>query len=78
VKRGLTSWQHGSDSGVYDKEGRFVPQMFEDMFSKWDVHGSGSLSAGELWNMIKGNRLVADPFGVSRVSPPVLSHDDGD
>ncbi|KAH6649384.1 Caleosin related protein-domain-containing protein [Chaetomium tenue] len=56
--------KHGSDSGTYDKEGRFVPQMFEDMFAKWDVHGSGSLSAGELWHMIKGHRLVADPFGV--------------
>ena len=41
-----------------------MPQMFEDVFAKWDVHGSGSLSAGELWHMIKGNRLAADPFGV--------------
>lgn len=41
-----------------------MPQMFEDMFSKWDVNGTGSLSARELWNMIKGNRLVADPYGV--------------
>jgi hypothetical protein len=55
--------QHGSDSGTYDKEGRFVPQMFEDLFAKWDVHGAGSLSAGELWHMIKGHRLAADPFG---------------
>ncbi|KAL2163783.1 hypothetical protein VTH06DRAFT_5842 [Thermothelomyces fergusii] len=60
---GIHKAKHGSDTGVYDKEGRFVPQMFEDMFSKWDVHGAGSLSAGELWNMIKGNRLAADPFG---------------
>ncbi|AEO60313.1 hypothetical protein MYCTH_83193 [Thermothelomyces thermophilus ATCC 42464] len=60
---GIHKAKHGSDSGVYDKEGRFVPQMFEDIFSKWDVHGAGSLSAGELWNMIKGNRLAADPFG---------------
>ncbi|KAK3290200.1 Caleosin related protein-domain-containing protein [Chaetomium fimeti] len=55
--------KHGSDSGTYDKEGRFVPQMFEDVFAKWDVHGAGSLSAGELWHMIKGHRLAADPFG---------------
>ncbi|KAL2194445.1 Caleosin related protein-domain-containing protein [Corynascus similis CBS 632.67] len=60
---GIHKAKHGSDSGVYDKEGRFVPQMFEDMFAKWDVHGAGSLSASELWHMIKGNRLVADPFG---------------
>ncbi|KAK3347420.1 Caleosin related protein-domain-containing protein [Neurospora tetraspora] len=55
--------KHGSDSGTYDKEGRFVPQAFEDMFSKWDKGGKGALSAGELWNMIAANRLVVDPFG---------------
>ncbi|KAK4119762.1 Caleosin-domain-containing protein [Parathielavia appendiculata] len=61
--KGIPKAKHGSDTGVYDREGRFVPQLFEDMFSKWDVHGSGSLSAGELWNMIRANRLAADPFG---------------
>ncbi|KAK4152186.1 Caleosin related protein-domain-containing protein [Chaetomidium leptoderma] len=60
---GIHKAKHGSDSGTYDKEGRFLPQMFEDMFSKWDVHRSGSLSGRELWHMIKGNRLAADPFG---------------
>jgi len=52
---------------VYDKEGRFLPQMFEDLFAKWDVGNEGALSAGQLLNMIGGNRLVADPFGVSGV-----------
>jgi hypothetical protein len=61
---GVDDEQHGSDSGTYDKEGRFVPQAFEDLFSKWDVGNSGSLSGGELWRMIKGNRLAADPYGV--------------
>lgn len=55
--------KHGSDSGTYDKEGRFVPQAFEDMFSKWDRGDKGALSAGELWDMIAANRLAADPFG---------------
>jgi hypothetical protein len=50
---------------VYDKEGGLVDEMFEDMFRRWDIHGSGSLSAGELWRMVKRNRLAADPFGVS-------------
>ncbi|KAK4096231.1 Caleosin-domain-containing protein [Parathielavia hyrcaniae] len=62
--RGIHKAKHGSDTGVYDREGRFVPQLFEDMFSKWDVHGSRSLSAVELWSMIKGHRLAGDPFGV--------------
>jgi len=55
--------KHGSDTGVYDKEGRFVPQCFEDMFSKWDEEDKGSLSWLELWNMIAGNRLAVDPYG---------------
>ena len=42
-----------------------MEEMFEDMFERWDVRGSGSLSAGELWRMVKRNRLTADPFGVS-------------
>ncbi|KAL2018110.1 hypothetical protein VTK56DRAFT_1240 [Thermocarpiscus australiensis] len=60
---GIHKAKHGSDSGTYDREGRFVPQSFEDMFSKWDVQGRGSLSATELWHLIASNRLVADPFG---------------
>ncbi|KAL1835372.1 hypothetical protein VTJ49DRAFT_6916 [Mycothermus thermophilus] len=60
---GIHKAKHGSDSGVYDIEGRFVPQKFEDMFSKWDKNDAGSLSARELWDMISSNRLVADPFG---------------
>ncbi|KAK0724244.1 hypothetical protein B0H67DRAFT_567510 [Lasiosphaeris hirsuta] len=57
--------QHSSDSGTYDHEGRFVPQAFEDMFSKWDADRKGGLLFMELWHKIAGNRLVVDPFGVS-------------
>lgn len=69
-----TRAQHGSDSGTYDKEGRFVPQAFEDMFAKFDTTNSGSLSAGELWALIKGNRLAVDPFGVSCAQPRRGNH----
>ncbi|KAK3690397.1 Caleosin related protein-domain-containing protein [Podospora appendiculata] len=55
--------KHGSDSGVYDKEGRFVPQAFEDLFSKWDLDDDGALSAAEFLNMVAGHRVAADPFG---------------
>jgi hypothetical protein len=32
--------------------------VFEDMFERWDVCGSGSLSPGELWRMVRRNRLL--------------------
>ncbi|KAL2268069.1 hypothetical protein VTJ83DRAFT_2915 [Remersonia thermophila] len=62
---GIHKAKHGSDSGTYDLEGRFVPQKFEDMFSKWDKDDTGSLSARELWDMLAGHRLAVDPFGWS-------------
>ncbi|KAM7205143.1 Caleosin related domain containing protein [Naviculisporaceae sp. PSN 640] len=57
--------KHGSDSGVYDREGRFVPQAFEDMFARWDTNNEGALSGAQLFNLIRGNRLAVDPFGWS-------------
>lgn len=35
--------KHGSDSGIFDTEGRFIPSRFEDMWVKvsresWDAH----------------------------------------
>lgn len=57
--------KHGSDSETYDTEGRFRPQQFEDMFAKYDRRGDGTLTFLELLDLIKGNRNVVDPFGVS-------------
>ncbi|KAK5991965.1 Peroxygenase 1 [Cladobotryum mycophilum] len=54
---------HGSDTGVYDNEGRFVPQKFEDLFTKWDKDGDGSLNLKEILNMMHGNRVAGDLFG---------------
>jgi hypothetical protein len=56
--------KHGSDSGAFDAEGRFVPQAFEDMFSKYDRDHDGALTFRELFDMMHGNRCAADPFGV--------------
>jgi peroxygenase len=61
--------QHGSDSGTYDPEGRFVPQHFEDMFAKYDRDEDGALSLGELFEMMHGQRCAADPFGVCSCFP---------
>jgi len=65
---GIHKAKHGSDSGVYDREGRFVPQAFEDLFTRWTTSGTGNgkedgLSARQLWDMIRGHRLAGDPFG---------------
>ncbi|KAL2109604.1 hypothetical protein VUR80DRAFT_2278 [Thermomyces stellatus] len=55
--------KHGSDSGTYDKEGRFVPQPFEDLFAKWDYDNDGALDFRQFFELIRGNRVAADPFG---------------
>ncbi|GAO14079.1 hypothetical protein UVI_02038290 [Ustilaginoidea virens] len=54
--------KHGSDTGTYDNEGRFVPQKFEDMFSKYS-RGKDNLTIWDAMHLIKGQRLIADPIG---------------
>ncbi|KAF5538424.1 het-E-1 heterokaryon incompatibility protein [Fusarium napiforme] len=54
--------KHGSDTGTYDTEGRFVPQKFEDMFSKY-AEGRDYLTIWDVMNLMKGQRLIADPIG---------------
>lgn len=55
--------KHGSDTGVFDVDGHFHDDRFEDMFRRWDASGCGGLSADEMWAMWKKNRLAADPAG---------------
>jgi len=55
--------KHGSDSGSYDTEGRFVPQKFEDIFSKYASGDKQGITLREVFNYMKGQRLVMDPFG---------------
>ncbi|KAF9360835.1 hypothetical protein BGX34_007471 [Mortierella sp. NVP85] len=55
--------KHGSSSGTYDTEGRFVPQHFEDLFAKYAPEGQDGLSLDDVWKVLKGQRLVADPIG---------------
>lgn len=54
--------KHGSDSGSYDTEGRFVPQRFEDIFSKY-ADGEDGLTIWNVLKLLKGQRLIADPIG---------------
>ncbi|KAL4933012.1 caleosin family protein [Aspergillus undulatus] len=55
--------KHGSDSGTFDPEGRFIPQAFENMFSKFDKDQDGALGFWEVVEMMGGNRCAVDPFG---------------
>jgi peroxygenase len=57
--------KHGSDSGSYDTEGRFVPQKFEDIFSKYASGDKQGITLPEVFGYLKGQRAVADPFGWS-------------
>ncbi|TLS21451.1 uncharacterized protein PpBr36_10311 [Pyricularia pennisetigena] len=54
--------KHGSDTGTYDTEGRFVPQKFEDIFSKY-ARGQDSLTWRDVLKVLHGQRLIADPIG---------------
>ncbi|KAJ9191530.1 hypothetical protein DTO032I3_8763 [Paecilomyces variotii] len=57
--------KHGSDSGAIDNEGHFVSQAFENIFAKYDRENRGCLSLADIFRMMKGQRVAADPFGVS-------------
>lgn len=54
--------KHGSDTGTYDHEGRFVPQRFEDIFAKY-AEGRDYLTIWDVGNVLKGQRCIADPIG---------------
>lgn len=54
--------KHGSDTGAYDNEGRFIPQKFEDFFAKYGSQKDG-LTALDIWRGLKGQRVIMDPIG---------------
>ncbi|XP_042505350.1 probable peroxygenase 5 isoform X2 [Macadamia integrifolia] len=59
IKKG----KHGSDSGVYDTEGRFVPAHFEEIFHKHAHTNPNGLTSKELSEMLKSFRVPKDYAG---------------
>ncbi|XWS64766.1 hypothetical protein CRYUN_Cryun05aG0031700 [Craigia yunnanensis] len=55
--------RHGSDSGTYDTEGRFIPASMENIFSKYACTVPDKLSLRELWHMTEANRSAFDFYG---------------
>ena len=48
--------KHGSDTGVYDRSGRFSLASFRQLFTRFDADGDGALDGGELTRLLAGNR----------------------
>lgn len=55
--------KHGSDSGVYDSEGRFVPSKFEEIFQKHAHTRPDALTSDELDEMLEANKQPNDRGG---------------
>lgn len=52
---------HGSDTGAYDADGRFVPAKFEEIFTKHAKVRPDALTSEEIEEMILANRDPLDP-----------------
>ncbi|KAL7423973.1 hypothetical protein Q5752_001558 [Cryptotrichosporon argae] len=56
--------KHGSDTGTYDADGRFLPHKFEEIFTKYDEGDKGGITFREGMRMLQHNRNPLDIFGV--------------
>uniref|UniRef100_A0A2P2LMG5 Calcium binding family protein n=1 Tax=Rhizophora mucronata TaxID=61149 RepID=A0A2P2LMG5_RHIMU len=54
--KNINKGKHGSDTDVYDTEGRFVPEKFEEIFKKYARSHPNALTSEELNAMLKANR----------------------
>ncbi|KAI0789177.1 Caleosin related protein-domain-containing protein [Abortiporus biennis] len=59
--------KHGSDTGTYDSEGRYIPQKFEDFFSKYGErypNGEWGITYLQTVKGVFGQRSLMDVFGI--------------
>ncbi|KAF4973789.1 hypothetical protein FZEAL_9236 [Fusarium zealandicum] len=63
--RDIHKAKHGSDSGIYDFDGNFNPERFDQLFERFDSSGKGGLSARDLSELWAKDRCAADPAGWS-------------
>ncbi|KAK8938019.1 putative peroxygenase 4 [Platanthera guangdongensis] len=61
--KNINKGKHGSDSGTYDAEGRFVPEKFEEIFQKHARTHPNALTSDELAAMLRSNRVPKDFMG---------------
>ena len=59
----ITKMWFACPAEVYDTEGRFVPEKFEEIFSKFDRTNKGGLSWDDIQAMILANMNIMDPVG---------------
>lgn len=59
IQRGM----HGSDSEVYDADGKFDARKFDAFFDRWDKDGDGHWSWSEFWARANAQRDLWDIFG---------------
>ncbi|XP_010917509.2 probable peroxygenase 5 [Elaeis guineensis] len=56
----IAKGKHGSDSGAYDTDGKFVPEKFEEIFQKHAHAHPDALTSDELKEMLKANQQPGD------------------
>ncbi|XP_074309433.1 putative peroxygenase 4 [Silene latifolia] len=63
VVQNIPKAKHGSDTGVYDAEGRFVQEKFDEIFSRHAHLNKNGLNILEVQLMLMANRKKDDLIG---------------
>lgn len=71
---GITAGLHGSDTGIYNENGEFVSERFDDLFNQWDKDGDNALDEAEINDRINRDTDPRDVVGrtASRVEFKLL------